>query len=154
MSEKRKTKRSSVKHASLIPRYNSRIRQEYLDLDYVDKLDNKAENCKLPDGRMVTELEYMSLFMKEWNNAGVGAQSKAEDNAFHRTAKDVKECTDRNNHRNNDEFGVARARNLLYRLNPKALENYIEETENQVHYNYVEDAMIELLDSEKETEED
>lgn len=117
-----KTRREQIEHASLKPSYNSRIRQEYIDQDYTDKLDDTVKNCKLPNGEMVTELEYLSLFMEEWNNGSVGAQADAEQNNFHRTAEEVKECTDRNNHRNADLYGILR--NKADRKNNKKLLSY------------------------------
>ena len=42
------TRRDQVKHAALNPKYNSRIRQEYIDQDYLDDLDDTVKNCKLP----------------------------------------------------------------------------------------------------------
>jgi hypothetical protein len=118
----KKPRREQVKHAALNPRYNSRVRQEYIDQDYINELDDKIKNCKLPNGDMVTELEYLSLFMEEWNNASVGKQSEAENNVFHRTAKEVKDCTDRNNFRNGDLYGLLR--NKADKYNNKKLLNY------------------------------
>lgn len=149
MTTKRKPRRHSVKNPSLKKNYNSKIRQEYLDLDYVHKLDDKKKSCRLPDGTMVTELEYMAIFMKEWNSAGVGKQSEAENNKFHRTAKEVKECTDRNNHRNADEYGRAKAQGLVHKQDYETLKEFIEKTQ-PINPNSTEDSLIEFLDSAKE----
>ena len=151
-NKKKKPRRSSVKNASLKKQYNSRIRQEYIDMDYIDKLDDKTKNCKLPDGTMVTELEYIAIFMKEWNNGGVGKQSEAKKNKLHRTPKQVKDCTDRNNQRNRDEYAIAKARNLVYKFDYETLKNFIEK-EQEVGYNYVEDALIDVLDDAKQTQD-
>ena len=153
MSEKRKTKRSKVKHAALIPRYNSRIRQEYMDMDYIHKLDDTKEVCELPDGRKVTEKEFMSLFMKEWNNAGVAKQSEAETNVFHRTVKEVKECTDRNNFRNRDVYGRAKAQNRMNKLTYEVLTELEINKDGVENHNYVEDEMVDRLDSQEEAED-
>jgi len=150
MSKKKKTNRSKVKNASLKKQYNSRIRQEYLDLDYLDKLDDTKATCKLPDGRMVTELEYIALFMKEWNSGGVGKQADAKENSFHRTAKEVKACTDRTNERNRDEYGIAKAKKLVNRVEFDTIKELSERKEN-INYNYVEDALIDVLDEMKKT---
>jgi len=119
-------KRKNVKHASLKKRYNSRIRQEYLDMDYIDQLDDTKKNCELPDGTMVTEMEYMSLFMKEWNNASIAEDSvkdktdeAAKENKFHRTSKEAKTCTDRNNERNRGKINT-----LWYFFYKKAFKKY------------------------------
>lgn len=150
--KKAKNRRQNVPHASLKKEYNSKIRQEYIDLDYVDKLDNTKKNCKLPTGEMVTELEYMSLFMKEWNSGGVSKQSEAEKNKFHRTAEEVKTSTDRTNERNRDQYGLAKARNLMIKMDHGAL-NEIIEKERVINTNYVEDALIDYLDESKELNE-
>ena len=145
---KKANRRQKIKNASLNKKYNSRIRQEYIDMDYIHKLDDTIKNCKLEDGTMVTQLEYMALFMKEWNSGGVGKQAEANQNKFHRTAKEVKACTDRTNQRNRDEYGIAKARNLLHKLDYDSLKEIIEK-ERTVNQNYVEDAMIEYLDNSK-----
>jgi len=142
---KKKSRRSGVKNASLKKAYNSRIRQEYIDMDYIDKLDDTKKNCKLPDGTMVTELEYIAIFMKEWNSGGVGKQKEAKKNKFHRTAKEVKACTDRTNMRNRDQYGMAKAQNMVFKNDYEFLKEFIEK-EKVVSSNYVEDALIDVLD--------
>lgn len=145
MKKKKINKRQSVPYASLKKEYNSRIRQEYSDLDYIDKLDNTKKNCELPDGTMVTELEFMDFFMKEWNNAEVGKQSEAKDNKLHRTVQEVKDCTDRNNARNRDIYGIAKARNLVHKVDSESLKE-ITENQRTITSNYTEDALIAYLD--------
>lgn len=148
MKKKQKSKRSRVPHASLKKNYNSKIRQEYIDLDYIDKLDDTVKNCKLPNGKMVTQLEYMSIFMKEYNSGGVGKQSEAKKNAFHRTAQEVKDCTDRTNFRNRDQYGIAKATHGANgRIGLTELSDVDDET--VISTNYTEDIMVELLDRSK-----
>ena len=114
-------------------------------MDYIDKLDDTKKNCKLPDGTMVTELEYMAIFMKEWNSGGVGKQKEAKKNKLHRTAKEVKDCTDRTNRRNRDQYGMAKAQNMVFKNDYEFLKEFIEK-EKVVSSNYVEDALIDVLD--------
>lgn len=144
--KKLKPRRSKVKHASLKKNYNSKIRQEYVDIDYVDKLDDKVANCKLPNGKMVTQKEYMSLFMNEWNNAEVGSQDNASENLFLTTKELVKETTDRNNKRNNDLWGQSKAMNRGYVILPNELKEYIDKSRGMNGINDIEDALIDLLD--------
>lgn len=148
--KKLKPKRDKIKHASLNPKYNSKIRQEYIDMDYIDKLDDTIKNCKLPNGKKVTEKEYMSIFMSEWNNAGVGKQENARSNAFERSKKRVKESTDRNNQRNNDTWGKMRAQGMGYLHTDKQLETQLNLNRELNGLNTVEDAMIDALDNAKE----
>lgn len=131
--KKQKPRRSRVPNASLKKGYNSKIRQEFIDQDYLHKLSEK-------------ELKFLDDFMSEWNNASVGKQSEAENNRFHKTAKEVKECTDRNNNRNNDVYGIAKARNLVSKQDYSALKDFIENKE-PVNNNFVEDALIDFLDN-------
>jgi hypothetical protein len=139
----KKGKRS--KHASLTKKNNSRIRQEYIDLDYVNELDDTVSNCELPNGDMVTEKEYMSLFMKEWNNAGVGKQEDAKDNVFHRTAKEVKDCTDRNNSRNRCTYSQFKAMGRVIHGENAVLHELNENSKMQAS-NSTEDALIDIID--------
>jgi hypothetical protein len=145
---KKKPLRNQIKYPSLVRKYNSRIRQEYLDADYLDKLDDSKKNVKLPDGTMVSELEYYALFMKEWNNAGVGKQSEAEKNKLHRTAKDVKDCTDRNNKRNHDQYARAKKDGLVHKVDYETLKEWIEKTQ-AVNGNLAEESIIEFIDAKK-----
>lgn len=151
--KKSKSKKQSkdIQNRYFKNQYNSKIRQEYTDLDYIDKLDNTKKNVRLPDGTMVTEFEYMNIFMKEWNNADVSKQSEAKKNKLHRTAKEVKDCTDRNNARNRDVYGQARASNTLHKTEHHTLTKYMEKNRNVNEVNYVEDAMIDVLDKAKKS---
>lgn len=147
--------RQKVPHASIKKKYNSRIRQEYIDADYIDQLDDTKKNCKMPDGTPCTEKEWYSNFMKEWNNAGIVKGSvkdksnrKAKKNKFHRTAKEAKECTDRNNARNRDIYSIAKAQNMIHKNDYETLQNWIDETQSCTNNN-TEDSLIELLDKTK-----
>lgn len=103
-------------------------------MDYVHKLSEE-------------EATWLNDFMNEWNNAAVGKQSEAENNRFHKTAKEVKDCTDRNNHRNQDVYGRAKAQNRVHELDYETLKEFVEKKQKRSHTNLVEDMMIELLDA-------
>lgn len=150
MKNKTPNKRSKTKNASLKKQYNSRVRQEYIDQDYLHKLDDTKRTYKLPDGTLVTELEWISTFMKEWNSGGVGRQKNAKDNKIHRTAKEVKNCTDRTNSRNRDQYGRAKAHKQIIKMDSEVLKDFIDR-EASVSYNYVEEAIVEVLDQRKKT---
>lgn len=145
----KKQRRNKVKYPSLEAKYNTRIRQEYTDVEeYAKDLDDTNKVHKLPNGQMVTAKEWMALFMDEWNNASVPKQEDARKGKFHRSKKRVKECTDRNNARNTDIYGIAKARNLAHHMEPYALNKKIEETVYS-STNNVEDAIIDMLDKNK-----
>lgn len=132
---KRKTKRSSKKYPALEPRVNSRVRQEYNDYDYIDKLSEE-------------EKQWLNDFTEEYLNASVGKQSEAENNRFHNTPELVKERTDQNNARNRDLYG--RIRNKVGNtklLNYDDTINIVEEHLSRgVKPDSIEDAIIEYLD--------
>ena len=146
-SKKKKPIRSKIKNASLNPNYNSKIRQEYLDYDYLNKLSED-------------ELKWLADFTKEWNNASVGSQKDAKNNRFHNTPEMVKDCTDRNNRRNRCAYGNTKAQKTLkqYGLNPENL--YIRKgskknsftgtedfkSETGTNRNKYEDELIDFLD--------
>ena len=144
-------KRQNVKHASLKKRFNSRIRQEYIDMDYIDELDDTIKRNKLPDGTMVTDLEWAAIFMSEWNNASVsGIKDKTnktakKKNKLHRTASEAKECTDRNNARNRDIYSIAKAQNMVHKQDYETLQDWIEEKQ-EVNYNHAEETMLDYLE--------
>jgi hypothetical protein len=150
--KKSKKQSSKVQDNYFKNQHNTKIRKEYTDLDYIHKLDNTKKNCKLPTGQMVTEFEYMKIFMKEWNNADVGAQSNAKQNKFHRTAKRVKECTDRNNQRNADQYGRAKAHGMVNNIPNENLKDLIERNID-TSVNHVEDALIDFLDESKKLDD-
>lgn len=140
-----------MKHPSLKKGYNTRIRQEYVDHDYVDKLDDTEKNCKMPDGTPCTEMEWLSGFMDEWNSAAVTGikdtsdKTAKEGNQFHQTSKEAKECTDRNNARNRDMLSIAKAQNMVHGQDYETLQDWIEEKQ-EINTNYTEDALIDILD--------
>ena len=125
MQKRRKKENKNLK--TLQKKSTKLIRQEYLDYDYLDKLSQE-------------ELEWLADFNAEYLNANVGKQSEAKKNRFHTTPELVKDCTDRNNHRNACIYGRAKAHNNLIELD---IYEQIEETENSGN---TEDCLIELLD--------
>jgi len=99
--KKKKPKRSKKKHAALDPAYNIKLRYDLIDYDYLDKLSEE-------------ELDWLNKFQKEYVNASVGKHSEAaESDQLHNTPELAKDCTDRNNWRNNDIYGVSKATHQL-----------------------------------------
>lgn len=152
-SGKKSTRRSKIKQASLKPRFNSRIRQEYIDIDYIDDLDDTEANVKLPSGEMVTEREYMHRFMREWNNASVPKQSEPNKADLHRSKEEIKDCTDRNNRRNNDLYGQMKAQGKMMKQDLFQITNVIDDMES-FNRNETEDTLIEILSTKDLNESD
>ena len=131
-----KKKRSKLKYPSLTPSVNSRIRQEYMDYDYIDQLDDETK-------------QYLEDFNREFYQANVGKQKdEGKDNRFVKGKKAVKQVTDENNHRNRDLYGRVRNRVAATKLfNYDDVLNIVEdELSRDINPNNVEDAIIECLD--------
>lgn len=133
-----KNKRSKDKHPALNPRLNSRVRQELIDYDYVDKLSDE-------------EKKWLNDFSEEYINASVGKQSEAADNRFHNTPELVKDCTDRNNSRNRCMYGRVRNKvSATKLLNYEDAINIVEDHQNkELNSESIEDSIIEYLDHKK-----
>lgn len=123
-----KTKKRRPKDASLLPMYNPEIRQEYLDYDYLSKLSEE-------------EYEWLAAFTHEYNCANRNHEYKK---IFKRNKEARKEHTDRNNQRNRDMYGKARAKRSLVHIQNdtlEPLENAYLEQRNP------EDALIQMIDN-------
>jgi len=136
---KKKTSRKQQKHPSLTPKYNSRVRQEYLDYDYLDQLSDD-------------EKQFLEDFNKEYYEARVGKQSdEGKNNKFTKGKEAVKEAQDNNNKRNSDLYGKVRNKvGATKLLNYEDAVNKVEEklTKN-LNPDRVEDALIDYLDHAK-----
>lgn len=88
MKNEKKSRRSKIKYPNLIKKYNSRIKQEYLDQDYLDKLSP-------------AELEWLDSFMRNYNSAGFKDDGSDVDDS----PEARKETYDRNNARNRCLYG-------------------------------------------------
>jgi septum formation topological specificity factor MinE len=114
----KKTKRSQDSHPNLNPKLNSRIRQEYLDYDYLDKLG--AE-----------ERAWLNQFSGEYYNASLVLDNENEldpKQNLHKDPKYKKELYDANNARNRCQYGLVKNRVALTKLvNYDDLINVVEE---------------------------
>jgi hypothetical protein len=136
MSEKPKKRRKHVKNASLIKKYNPRVRHEILDYDYLDQLSEE-------------ELAWLNKFTNEYVNAAVKAD---DEELIHDYEKHRKFIFDANNHRNTDLYGRAKYQvkdkntGTVYKLvDYHAVVSKIEE----LSAIEVEDSYIDYLDHEK-----
>jgi hypothetical protein len=132
------SRRSKIKYPALDPLYNTKLRREYLDIDYLHKLSDE-------------EKEFLNKFMEEW----MGGSFKKNENGnythenLHRKKKERKECYTRNNARNRCLFGIKKSSGLLTYANNTQLTNRIENSQ-QPSTNETENQMIEYLDSKSE----
>lgn len=114
-------------------RYNSRIRQEYIDQDYIDQLSDK-------------EKEFLSNFNEEF----YGGNFKHKGKKLHKSKKSKRTCYGRNNSQNRCVFGIGKAKgNLVY--NHPLLMSDTSGTEDSGDANTnssdnIENALVELID--------
>lgn len=129
---KKKTKRDRYKYPGLMKDATSRIRREYLDQDYINKLSHE-------------EKEWLSNFNEEW----LGAKFNHQGEVLHKDKKEKREIYNRNNARNRCILSVAKARNQL--VESEDLKSILENEENRRNVNpdNIEDALIEFIDSKK-----
>lgn len=123
---KRRKKRDSTKYPGLNKNLFSKIKQEYFDFDYLDKLNDK-------------EKAWMSQFNEEY----LGARLNGNKKPLHKTQVLKKNCFDMNNARNRDITSNAIAGGRMsYDIN---LKQEVESKQTVVP-SEVEDALIEAID--------
>lgn len=119
---------------------NSRVRQEYMDYDYIDELSEE-------------EKQFLDDFNKEYYCASVGKQAdEGKNNRFIKGKEDVKDRTDQNNKRNNDMYGnvrnkVGATKLLNYNDSLNVVESFLSK---EVNSNALEDALIDYIDYKNE----
>ena len=84
------TKRSRVKYPGLVKNVNTKVRQELIDHDYIDKLNDK-------------EKEFLSNFNEEY----LGANFQHKGKQLHKSKKRKRDCYNRNNARNRDIHSIS-----------------------------------------------
>jgi hypothetical protein len=128
-------KRDYVKIPGLYRYLYSKIKQEYFDLDYLNDIKNDKE-----------ALLFIGKFMDEDLNARF---TKNEENLF-KSDEEKRASYNRNNFRNRDIMGIARATGMLvYR----DVQEFIEQEELiSSDTNSAENALIELIDAKREAE--
>lgn len=131
--KRKKTKRSQLEFPGLVKGATSRIRQEYLDQDYIDQLSPE-------------EKDWLNRFNEEW----LGANFKHPGKKIHKGDAARKEIYNRNNARNRDLLGQARAQNKL--MNSEVVKEMLEKEEltQNVNPDDIENALIEYIDKKKE----
>lgn len=84
------TKRSRVKYPGLVKSMNTKVRQELIDHDYIDKLTDK-------------EKQFLSNFNEEY----IGANFQHKGKKMHKSKKMKRDCYNRNNARNRDIHSIS-----------------------------------------------
>lgn len=103
------SKRSKTKYPNLNPTYNLKTRQDLIDYDYIDKLNDE-------------EKAFLDKFTKEYTNASFekedpkrkGKRRKLKN--LHKTKKLRKKSYDANNARNRDILTRSKAQGTAYYL--------------------------------------
>lgn len=93
------TKRSREKYPGLVKNLNTKVRQELIDHDYIDKLNHK-------------EKEFLSNFNEEY----VGANFNHKGRKLHRSAESRRQCYNRNNARNRDIHSISSVTGALVNM--------------------------------------
>lgn len=135
------TRRSKAKYPSLKKKFNSRIKQEKIDFDYLDQLSP-------------SELDWLAKFMEEENSASF----KNDGTDLNTSKEDRKKIYDRNNAANRCLHG--NLKNKADRYNNKKLLSYEvlvnatdtsksleNELSKDINPNSMEDAYIDFLES-------
>lgn len=126
--KKKKTKRSRVKYPALDPSYMPKVRQEFLDIDYLNQLSPK-------------EKEWLNKFMEEHLNASF----KNNKTDLTKTKEQKKKIYNQNNARNRDLYAISKANGLL-QLESSASKREIINTHSS-GYNLTEDTLIDKIDN-------
>jgi hypothetical protein len=131
--KKKKTPRRKVKYPALKKQYNSRIRQEYIDYDYIDQLGKK-------------ELDFLNRFTEEETNANFKHGGKL----INKTDKEKRACYNRNNSRNRDIYSIAKARGQVIDKEDWFVDFCVMNEDEYIS----EDDLIDIIDKKRQDEED
>lgn len=136
--KKRKSLKKNVRVESLFPQFNTKVRRELLDADYLDKLNDD-------------DLKWYAQFTDEYVGAAIRKTKKGSvmKGHIHHTNELAKKCYDANNLRNKDLYGVTKANHLMRNLdmilkddkngdqevggfkNPQLMEDYLNDNIDQ-----------------------
>ena len=128
-AKKPKKKRDVAKYPGLNKNLFSRIKQEYFDFDYIDKLGHEDK-----------------LWLSQFNEEYLGARLNGSKKPLHRTKRLKKNCFDMNNSRNRDITSNALAGGKMD--STVNLEKEIE-SKQEVSPSAIEDALIDAIDLKK-----
>jgi hypothetical protein len=126
------TKRNKTKYPGLSKKVNTKVRQELIDYDYLNKLTPE-------------EKEWLNKFSEEYNSASFKKSKNGNYSRknLHRTKKQRKDCYDRNNSRNRDIFAITKANDMLKEA--EKVKDYLEQKSFR-DANEIENTLIALID--------
>lgn len=127
--KKKPTRYSQTKNVGLKKEFFSRIKQEYHDIDYCDKLSDK-------------EKDWLSRFMQE----DLGANFSHKGGKIYRSKRDRKACYDRNNARQRDIYGIAKATGKVIDIEYEPNTEEVDDTYESRLYDSLEQS--EIIDQE------
>ena len=138
--QKKTTKRSKSKYPALDPKLAPKVRKEFIDFDYLHKLDPE-------------DLEYLNKVMEE----ELHASFKNDETDLNQSQEDKRRVYSNNNARNRDMYAITKASGLLTKIEDKSNQENTEAIEHKSDtkanysesYNLEEDAMIARLDRKK-----
>lgn len=130
---KKKTKRSKSKYPNLVPKLNTKVRQELIDFDYIDKLSEE-------------EKAWLNQFTGEYlgGNFKKTETGKYSSKNLHKGQTMRKDCYDRNNKRNNDIYSITKGNDML--KTQEVMTEYLEAVSGSKNIEDTEDKLIEILD--------
>lgn len=128
-----KKKRDSKKNPGLEKHLFSKIKQEYHDIDYIDKLSDEEKN-------------WLSRFTEEDLGANIHHKGAKVYKKLH-TKAGRKKIWDRNNQRNRDIYGRAKAAGMTLDLDPKFIIEVLQSDNDWA--DTTEDKLIESIDLKK-----
>ncbi len=135
--KRKQPRRNKVKYPGLNKKYTTRIRQEFLDFDYIDQLSEKDK-------------EWLNKYVEEELNT----QFKNDGTDFNITKEERKKIYDRNNHQNSDLYGNLKNKDNKF-SNKKLLnyDNIIGDIEThlskQTDPTYIENTYIDFIEGQE-----
>lgn len=134
---KKRKKRSQTKYPGLVPRVNSRVRQEHIDYDYIGQLSD-------------SDKEFLNKFTEEFYSASLILDEDGRiipELNLHQTEEHKKSIYDANNARNRCQYGQIKAKVANTKLlNYEDRLNMVEdELSKGIAPTRVEDAYAEFL---------
>ena len=130
MTNKKKTRRSDKKYPALAKGFNLKLRQDLIDYDYIDKLNDK-------------EKKFLNQFTEEYTNASF----KKGKRPLNKKIQTEKDCYDRNNARNRCILTRAKAAGAVI----NELDDMAKVVKRKTHN--PENELINKIDKSREPEE-